>query len=179
MKSASRNAAAWDLATLSCMFGAMSGFFHGVRICESEGLKVNEFSQMIGAISPVLGEMIKMALTHLKPGPDSLLPVTITMPGRLLEPEQVTALLAPFTGRDLPPQEALLDCAGLTHFSLEALGLLAERTADLFNITTLVGASTELAEAFTDDAQAEAIRHMKHALMARRRAERERREGRG
>jgi 3-hydroxyisobutyrate dehydrogenase-like beta-hydroxyacid dehydrogenase len=52
------NAAAWDLATLSCMFGAMSGFFHGARICESEGLKVNEFSQMIGAISPVLGEMI-------------------------------------------------------------------------------------------------------------------------
>lgn len=52
------NAATWDLATLSCMFGAMSGFFHGVRICESEGLKVNAFSQMIGAISPVLGEMI-------------------------------------------------------------------------------------------------------------------------
>ena len=53
------NAAAWDLATLSCMFGAMSGFFHGVRICESEGLEVNAFSQMIGAISPVLGEMIR------------------------------------------------------------------------------------------------------------------------
>ena len=52
------NAAAWDLATLSCMFGAMSGFFHGVRICESEGLKVDAFSQLIGAISPVLGEMI-------------------------------------------------------------------------------------------------------------------------
>ena len=52
------NAAAWDLATLSCMFGAMSGFFHGVRICESEGLGVDAFSQMIGAISPVLGEMI-------------------------------------------------------------------------------------------------------------------------
>lgn len=52
------NAAAWDLATLSCMFGAMSGFFHGVRICESEGLKVNAFAQMIGAISPVLGETI-------------------------------------------------------------------------------------------------------------------------
>ncbi|CAN7500798.1 NAD(P)-dependent oxidoreductase [Variovorax paradoxus] len=52
------NAAAWDLATLSCMFGAMSGFFHGVRICEAEGLQVNAFSQMISAISPVLGEMI-------------------------------------------------------------------------------------------------------------------------
>ena len=53
------NAAAWDLATLSCMFGAMSGFFHGVRICESEALRVGEFAQMIGAISPVLGEMIR------------------------------------------------------------------------------------------------------------------------
>ncbi len=53
------NAAAWDLATLSCMFGAMSGFFHGVRICEAEGLPVGAFSQMIGAISPVLGEMIR------------------------------------------------------------------------------------------------------------------------
>ena len=53
------NAAAWDLATLSCMFGAMSGFFHGVRICEAEGLPVDGFSQMIGAISPVLGEMIQ------------------------------------------------------------------------------------------------------------------------
>ena len=127
----------------------------------------------------VLGEMIKMALTHLKPGPDSLLPVTITMPGKLLEPEQVTALLAPFTGRDLPPQEALLDCAGLTHFSLEALGRLAERTADLFNIATLVGASAELSEAFTDEAQLEAVRQMKRARMARRRAEREGREQRG
>lgn len=53
------NAAAWDLATLSCMFGAMSGFFHGARICESEGLGVGEFGRMIGAISPVLGEMIR------------------------------------------------------------------------------------------------------------------------
>jgi 3-hydroxyisobutyrate dehydrogenase-like beta-hydroxyacid dehydrogenase len=53
------NAAAWDLATLSCMFGAMSGFFHGARICESEGLRVDEFARMVGAISPVLGEMIR------------------------------------------------------------------------------------------------------------------------
>ncbi|MEX5259212.1 hypothetical protein [Kocuria sp. CPCC 205263] len=124
----------------------------------------------------VLGEMIKMALTHLKPGPDALLPVTITMPDKLLEPEQVTALLAPFTGRDLPPQEALLDCTGLTSFSLDALGRLAERTTELFNITTLVGASDELAEAFTDEAQAEAVRQMERARMARRQAERE---GRG
>jgi len=41
------------------MFGAMSGFFHGVRICETEGLPVDAFAQMIGAISPVLGEMIR------------------------------------------------------------------------------------------------------------------------
>jgi 3-hydroxyisobutyrate dehydrogenase-like beta-hydroxyacid dehydrogenase len=32
------SAAAWDLATLSCLFGAILGFFHGARIFESEGL---------------------------------------------------------------------------------------------------------------------------------------------
>lgn len=127
----------------------------------------------------VLGEMSEQALTHLKRNADSLKPVTLTMPGKLLEPEQVTALLAPFTGRDLPPQEALLDCANLTHFSLEALGRLAERTASLFNITTLVGASDDLTHAFTDEAQAEVVRRMKLDRRARRRAEREEREQRG
>jgi 3-hydroxyisobutyrate dehydrogenase-like beta-hydroxyacid dehydrogenase len=54
-------ASAWDLATLSCLFGAMLGFFHGARICESEGLRVGDFGSMIAAIAPVLGEMIKHA----------------------------------------------------------------------------------------------------------------------
>ena len=52
-------ASAWDLATLSCMFGAIFGFFHAARIFESEGLRVGDLGSMIADISPVLGEMIK------------------------------------------------------------------------------------------------------------------------
>jgi 3-hydroxyisobutyrate dehydrogenase-like beta-hydroxyacid dehydrogenase len=55
------SAAAWDLATLSCLFGAILGFFHGARIFESEGLRVGDLGSMIADISPVLGEMIKHA----------------------------------------------------------------------------------------------------------------------
>ncbi len=40
------------------MFGAMFGFFHGVRVCEAEGLSVEAFGDMMGQISPVIGEMI-------------------------------------------------------------------------------------------------------------------------
>jgi 3-hydroxyisobutyrate dehydrogenase-like beta-hydroxyacid dehydrogenase len=52
-------AAAWDLATLSCLFGTLLGFFHGARIFESEGLRVGDFGSMIAAIAPALGEMMK------------------------------------------------------------------------------------------------------------------------
>jgi 3-hydroxyisobutyrate dehydrogenase-like beta-hydroxyacid dehydrogenase len=52
-------ASTWDLATLSCLFGAMLGFFHGARIFESEGLRVSDFGSMIAEISPALGEMMK------------------------------------------------------------------------------------------------------------------------
>ncbi len=52
-------ASTWDLATLSCLFGAMLGFFHGARIFESEGLRVRDFGSMIADISPALGEMMK------------------------------------------------------------------------------------------------------------------------
>ncbi|HEY8460797.1 MAG TPA: NAD(P)-dependent oxidoreductase [Blastocatellia bacterium] len=53
------SASAWDLATLSCLFGALLGFFHGARIFESENLRVDAFGSMIAGISPVIGEIIK------------------------------------------------------------------------------------------------------------------------
>jgi 3-hydroxyisobutyrate dehydrogenase-like beta-hydroxyacid dehydrogenase len=55
------SASAWDLAMLSCLFGAMLSFFHGARIFESEGLRVGDFGAMIADIAPVLGEMLKHA----------------------------------------------------------------------------------------------------------------------
>lgn len=59
-------AAAWDIATLSCMFGAMFGFFHGVRVCEAEGLGVGAFGEMVGQIAPVIGEMIRSQGTAIE-----------------------------------------------------------------------------------------------------------------
>lgn len=53
------SAAAWDLATLSGLFGAMFGFVHGARIFESEGLRVGDLGSMFRNLSPVIGEMIK------------------------------------------------------------------------------------------------------------------------
>ncbi|WP_354520636.1 NAD(P)-binding domain-containing protein [Paenibacillus sp. OAE614] len=53
------SASAWDLAALSTMFGSMFGFFHGARILESEGHRVDTFGSMIADISPVFGQMIK------------------------------------------------------------------------------------------------------------------------
>jgi 3-hydroxyisobutyrate dehydrogenase-like beta-hydroxyacid dehydrogenase len=52
-------ASAWDLAVLSCLFGAEFGFLHGARIFESERLDVRELGSVIARISPALGEMIK------------------------------------------------------------------------------------------------------------------------
>lgn len=52
-------AAAWDLATLAHMFGAMFGFFHGVRILESEKMRVDAFAEFVGQIAPAIGEMVR------------------------------------------------------------------------------------------------------------------------
>jgi 3-hydroxyisobutyrate dehydrogenase-like beta-hydroxyacid dehydrogenase len=53
------NASAWDIAALSSMFGMMIGFLNGARIIESEGLQVEDLGNMILAIAPVLGQMVK------------------------------------------------------------------------------------------------------------------------
>jgi 3-hydroxyisobutyrate dehydrogenase-like beta-hydroxyacid dehydrogenase len=52
------NAAAWDIAALSSMFGMMIGFLNGARIIESEGLQVADLGNMILAIAPVLAQMV-------------------------------------------------------------------------------------------------------------------------
>ena len=52
-------AAAWDIAALSTMFGMMMGFLNGARVIESEGMLVADLGNMIQAIAPVLGQMVK------------------------------------------------------------------------------------------------------------------------
>lgn len=53
------DAAAWDLAFLSCLFGGMVGFYHGAAVLESENINVEDYGNMMAALAPVTGEMIK------------------------------------------------------------------------------------------------------------------------
>lgn len=53
------NASAWDLAFLSCLFGGLIGFYHGAALLESENINVEDYGNMMSALAPVTGEMIK------------------------------------------------------------------------------------------------------------------------
>jgi 3-hydroxyisobutyrate dehydrogenase-like beta-hydroxyacid dehydrogenase len=52
-------ASTMDLATLSYVYGAGLGFFHGARIAESEGFRVDEYGALIAEISPSFGEFFR------------------------------------------------------------------------------------------------------------------------
>lgn len=48
-----------DLATLSYIYGASIGFFHGARIIESQGLSVADYGDIVAGISPSFGAFLK------------------------------------------------------------------------------------------------------------------------
>jgi 3-hydroxyisobutyrate dehydrogenase-like beta-hydroxyacid dehydrogenase len=52
-------AATMDLATLSYVYGATVGFFHGARIAESEGFRVDHYGSLVAEISPTFGEFFR------------------------------------------------------------------------------------------------------------------------
>lgn len=52
-------ASAMDFATLSYVYGATTGFFHGVSIAETEGLGVDRFAAIVAAIAPSFGEFLR------------------------------------------------------------------------------------------------------------------------
>ncbi|MGJ7031364.1 NAD(P)-dependent oxidoreductase [Niabella hirudinis] len=52
-------AAALDTATLSYIYGAAIGFFHGALIAESENFDVKEYGNIIAEIAPGMGEFLK------------------------------------------------------------------------------------------------------------------------
>lgn len=51
-------ASALDLAFLSHLFGGLIGFYHGARICESEGLPVGDLGKMLAGAAPAIGGMV-------------------------------------------------------------------------------------------------------------------------
>jgi len=52
-------AAAMDMATLSYIYGASIGFFHGARIAEAEGFRVDQYGALIAGIGPTFADFLK------------------------------------------------------------------------------------------------------------------------
>jgi 3-hydroxyisobutyrate dehydrogenase-like beta-hydroxyacid dehydrogenase len=52
-------ASALDLAILSYLYGAGLGFFHGARVAESEGFRVDQYGSLVAEVSPIFGEFFK------------------------------------------------------------------------------------------------------------------------
>lgn len=52
-------AAAMDMATLSYIYGASIGFFHGARIAEAEGFRVDQYGALVAGIAPTFADFLK------------------------------------------------------------------------------------------------------------------------
>ena len=52
-------ASAMDLATLSCLYGALLGFFHGALICEEEGFGASAYGSIVAQAAPNFGEFLR------------------------------------------------------------------------------------------------------------------------
>ena len=52
-------ASAMDFATLSYVYGATVGFFHGARIAETEGIDVERYGALVNGIAPSFGEFLQ------------------------------------------------------------------------------------------------------------------------
>ena len=59
-------ASALDCAILSFVFGALLGAIHGARICEVEGLHVDEFGAMVAGLVPVLGGEVTQVSSRIR-----------------------------------------------------------------------------------------------------------------
>ena len=61
-------AAAMDLATLSYVYGATIGFFHGALISEHEGLGVETYGKIVAEIAPAFGDFLRHEGTVIQSG---------------------------------------------------------------------------------------------------------------
>lgn len=52
-------AAAMDMATLSYIYGAAIGFFHGARIAEAEGFRVDRYGALVAGIGPTFADFLR------------------------------------------------------------------------------------------------------------------------
>lgn len=61
-------ASAMDAATLSSLYGALIGFLHGARLCESEGFDVGEYANIVAEIIPTFGDFMRHEGAVVKSG---------------------------------------------------------------------------------------------------------------
>jgi 3-hydroxyisobutyrate dehydrogenase-like beta-hydroxyacid dehydrogenase len=59
-------ASALDCAALSFLFGALLGALHGARVCEVEGLRVDEFGSMLAELVPVVGQEVRQVSDRIQ-----------------------------------------------------------------------------------------------------------------
>lgn len=82
-------ASAMDLATLSYVYGASVGFFHGARIAEAEGFRVDDYGAIVAKIAPAFGEFLKYEGAVIQSGDftatESPLSISVEATARLVE----------------------------------------------------------------------------------------------
>lgn len=61
-------AAAMDMATLSYIYGASIGFFHGARIAEAEGFRVDQYGALVAGIGPTFADFLKYEAEVIQAG---------------------------------------------------------------------------------------------------------------
>jgi 3-hydroxyisobutyrate dehydrogenase-like beta-hydroxyacid dehydrogenase len=82
-------ASTMDLATLSYVYGATLGFFHGARIAESEGIGVDAYGAIVADIAPAFGAFLKHEGAVIQSGnyaiSESPLTISVEATERLLQ----------------------------------------------------------------------------------------------
>jgi 3-hydroxyisobutyrate dehydrogenase-like beta-hydroxyacid dehydrogenase len=93
-------AAAMDLATLSYVYGAVTGFFHGALICEAEGFRVDTYGQIVSEIAPSFGDFLKHEGNVIHSGnyavSESPLSISVEATERLAETARATGINTEF-----------------------------------------------------------------------------------
>lgn len=94
------SASAMDLATLSYIYGGMLGFFHGARICEAEGFRVDIYGSIVAGIAPSFGEFLKHEGAVIQTGDyavsESPLKISVEATERLVKTAQAAQINSEF-----------------------------------------------------------------------------------
>ncbi|HZH04969.1 MAG TPA: NAD(P)-binding domain-containing protein [Myxococcaceae bacterium] len=126
-------AATMDLATLSYVYGAAVGFFHGALIAQSEALDVAAYGKIVNDISPSFGAFFQHEGAVIQSGrfeaSESPLRISVDATARLLSTARETGLSTEFPAF-VSSLFARADAAGLANEEIAALVKVLGRQAE-------------------------------------------------